>query len=123
LRRSGRHQKAAAFAGYGDDQANELLMDRSMSDRFKPRAMAIAAAAFLLALGGVCAAATLHPQKDHLPKAPLKAEPPPVHFIRCATVLGDSPCSPDPAMQRLNGEPRIEGPYAVPDGPDFSPAR
>jgi hypothetical protein len=77
----------------------------------------------LIALGGAWAGATPQTKKDHVPKAPLKVEPPPVHYIKCAMGLGDSPCSPDPAMRRLNGDPRIEPPDGAPDESDFSPAR
>jgi hypothetical protein len=103
-----------------------------MSHRFKLYAVAFATAGLLIALAGAGAAETAHPKKDHAPKAPqLHEQLPEVYYIRCATSLGDGPCSPDPSMQRLNGDPPFERPRLVPqpdapdapDAPNFAPAR
>jgi hypothetical protein len=96
-----------------------------IQNRSRPRAVAIVTAALLMTLGGACAAETLYPRKDHAPVAePFEVPPPPVHFIRCADGLRDSPCAPDPAMQRLNGSPQLYRPERVPgDEPNFAPAR
>ncbi len=100
-----------------------------MSRRFKPCAVALATAGLLIALAGAGVAETARPKKDHAPKAPqLHERLPEVYYIRCATSLGDGPCSPDPSMQRLIGDPPFERPRPVPqpdapDAPNFAPAR
>jgi hypothetical protein len=64
-----------------------------MSDRFKPYAAALVLAGILIALAWTGAAEMTHPKKS---------------YIKCAAILSDGPCAPDPSMQRLNGEPPLE---------------
>jgi hypothetical protein len=64
-----------------------------MSYRFKLYAAALVTAGILIALAWTGAAEMTHPQKA---------------YIRCAAILADGPCAPDPSMQRLNGEPPLE---------------
>jgi hypothetical protein len=95
-----------------------------MQNRSSPRVVTIAAVALLLAFGGAYAGETLHPNKDQAPKAePFDIAPPPFHLIHCADVLGNSPCAPDPAMQRLNGSPLREQSVPPLVDPHFAPAR
>jgi hypothetical protein len=63
-----------------------------MSDRFKPYAAALVMAGILIALAWTAVAEMTHPKKG---------------YIRCAALLADGPCAPDPSMQRLNGEPPL----------------
>jgi hypothetical protein len=64
-----------------------------MSDRFKPYAVALVTAGILIALAWTGVAEMAHPEKS---------------YVRCAALLADGPCAPDPSMQRLNGEPPLE---------------
>jgi hypothetical protein len=64
-----------------------------MSDRFKPYAAALVMAGILIALAWTGVAGMTHPKKD---------------YVRCAAILSDGPCAPDPSMQRLNGAPPLE---------------
>jgi hypothetical protein len=80
-----------------------------MSDRFKPYAAALVLAGILIALAWTGVAEMTHPKKS---------------YIKCAAILSDGPCAPDPSMQRLNGEPPLElqpMPQARPL--DLAPAR
>jgi hypothetical protein len=88
-----------------------------MSDRLRPYAGALMALAVLIAGGGACAAKTLRP-KYQPPQAPQLRNVPSPRFlyIHCATEVVDGPCGLDPAMQRLNLDPRF-------DRPDLAPAR
>jgi hypothetical protein len=95
-----------------------------MPNRSSPRVVTIAAVALLLAFGSAYAGETLHPNKDQAPKAePFDVAPPLFHLIHCADVLGNSPCAPDPAMQRPSGSPRREQSVSPLVDPRFTPAR
>jgi hypothetical protein len=97
----------------------------AMSDRFTPYAGALAAVAFLMALGGASAAETLQP-KDQPPQ--LRNVPPAALYIHCATEGGDGPCALDPVMRRLNLDPLIDRRNHAPapdplDRPSVQPPR
>ena len=64
-----------------------------MSYQFKLYAAALITAGILIALAWTGVAEMTHPKKD---------------YIKCAALLADGPCAPDPSMQRLNGEPPLE---------------
>jgi hypothetical protein len=96
-----------------------------MPERFARYVVAPAIGALLVALGGVSVAEMLQP-KDQAPQ--FQKEPPRFLYIHCATAGGDGPCALDPAMQRLNGDPRLDGPREMPAPapllrPDVAPER
>jgi hypothetical protein len=96
-----------------------------MSDRFKPDAAALVTAGILIAFAWTGIAEMTHQKKGRLREAPqLQQRLPEVDYVRCAALLADGPCAPDPSMQRLNGEPPLElqpMPQARPL--DLAPAR
>jgi hypothetical protein len=73
----------------------------------------------LVACGGAWADETLQPQFQ-------PPTPPRFLYIHCATPVDDGPCGLDPAMQRLNVDPRFDRPTVAPDPhdrPELTPAR
>jgi hypothetical protein len=66
-----------------------------MSYRFKLYAAALITAGILIALAWTGVAEMRQPKKV---------------YIRCAAILADGPCAPDPGMQRLDGEPLLARP-------------
>jgi hypothetical protein len=89
-----------------------------MSERYKPCAVALVTVAALIALTGADAAYRTIDRALHPPLRPDS-------YIRCAMSLDDGPCSLDPSMRRLNGDPPFARPYLPPqpDPPAFAPAR
>ena len=97
-----------------------------MPDLRKFLAAAAVASVFVFTLSTTASADPLTAKKKAPAPQPEQVAPPPVHYIHCAMVVGDSPCAMDPAMRQLNGltpddnTPRLMPP---PDPPAFMPAR
>ncbi len=85
-------------------------------------ASATAASILVLILFAAVYADPLSAKKNHTPQ---QDEPLRFQNIHCAAVLGNSPCSLDPAMRQLEGLPPQEPPRLVPmpDPSVFMPAR
>ena len=97
-----------------------------MSGHLKLR-IGLAAGAALVVFCGAASADPQNIKKNHAPAPqPEQGAPPSVRYIHCAMVVGDSPCSLDPAMRQLDGLPPDDNTprvAPVPDQPSFMPAR
>jgi hypothetical protein len=94
------------------------LGEAAVRDLLSPRHRGFAALVIAMALCGAASAALLHAKKGRTHKSAAQ-------YIQCAMELGQGPCGPDPAMQRLYyvDPPVIVSPGPPFDHPDFTPGR